>query len=48
MPSGPAKNQFVAIFDWGEKEPVLTTRFFTFAFFEEWGETIQPFLPATL
>jgi hypothetical protein len=41
------KDQIVAIFDLGEKEPVLTTRSLPFAFFEEWSETGQPFLPAT-
>ena len=43
----PVKDQVVAIFDLGEKEPVLTARFLTFAFFEEWSQTGQPFLPAT-
>src|ERR1700675_1157338 len=41
------KDQVVAIFDLCKEEPVLTARFFTFAFFEEWSQTGEPFLPAT-
>src|SRR5208283_1551954 len=43
----PAKDQVVAIFDLCKEEPVLTAGFLTFAFFEEWSETGEPFLPAT-
>src|SRR6478736_2329852 len=42
----PVKDQVVTIFDLGKEEPVLTAGFLTFAFFEEWSETGQPFLPA--
>src|SRR3984893_8775022 len=43
----PVKDQVVAIFDLSKEEPVLTARFLTFAFFEEWSQTGKPFLPAT-
>ena len=41
------KDQVVAIFDLCKEEPVLTAGFFTFAVFEEWSETGEPFLTAT-
>jgi hypothetical protein len=43
----PVKDQVVAIFDLCKEEPVLTARFFAFAFFEEWSQIGEPFLPAT-
>jgi len=35
----PVKDQVVTIFDWGEKEPMLTAATFAFAFFEEGSQT---------
>ena len=35
----PVKDEVVAILHLGEKEPVLTTAIFAFAFFEERGQT---------
>ena len=39
----PVKDQVVTIFDLGKEEPVLTARFLTFVFFEEWSQKGQPF-----
>src|SRR6202007_3108176 len=43
----PVKDQVVTIFYLGEEEPMLTAATVAFAFFEEWSQTGQPFLPTT-
>jgi hypothetical protein len=43
--SPPVKDQVVTVFHLREEEPMLTAATFAFAFFEEWSQTGQPFLP---
>src|ERR1700761_2672055 len=41
------KDQIVTIFHLGKEKPVLATGSFTFALFEKWSQTGEPFLSAT-
>src|SRR4029077_9449729 len=41
------KDQIVTIFHLGKEKPVLATGSFTFALFEKWSQTGEPFLAAT-